>query len=330
MRGHGVVFTEKLKVAYLEVDIPEPERDEVVIDVEFSWISIGTESSFLRCDRIAGETPYREGDKMPFPQINGYQKVGVITAVGADVTGLQAGDRVFATMSRVNGMAFPSGGHISPAITHVSQVWKLPDGADPIDYSGLVLVQVGYNCGMRLAIEEGQLAVVIGDGLVGQWAAHTLLHRGAKVAVIGRHDDRLSLLPDAIGRINARRTNAAQELADAGGISVVVDTVGSLATVMELKPLMKHNSHLVSAGFLGTDGLIDIQELRAQEITLHCPSGWEKKRMDASLQGIAEGWLHTKQLITHRFPVEQAAEAWALILDKNRPCLGVVLDWKKG
>jgi len=31
--------------------------------------------------------------------------------------------------------------------------------------------------------------------------------------------------------------------------------------------------------------------------------------------------------LTHRFPVEKAAEAWALIDDKRESVLGVVLDW---
>jgi len=31
--------------------------------------------------------------------------------------------------------------------------------------------------------------------------------------------------------------------------------------------------------------------------------------------------------LTHRFPVERAAEAWALIESKREAVLGVVLDW---
>ncbi|MFH5183511.1 hypothetical protein ACHHV8_13305 [Paenibacillus sp. TAB 01] len=49
--------------------------------------------------------------------------------------------------------------------------------------------------------------------------------------------------------------------------------------------------------------------------------------MDRTLEGIHEGWLQTEALITHRFPVEHAEEAWRLISDKSRHCLGVVLDW---
>ena len=40
------------------------------------------------------------------------------------------------------------------------------------------------------------------------------------------------------------------------------------------------------------------------------------------------GHLQTLPLITHRFPVAQAADAWALIESKREPVLGVILDWQ--
>ena len=49
--------------------------------------------------------------------------------------------------------------------------------------------------------------------------------------------------------------------------------------------------------------------------------------MDQTLHLIAAGHLETKPLITHRFPVAKAAEAWALIESKSEPVLGVILEW---
>ena len=49
--------------------------------------------------------------------------------------------------------------------------------------------------------------------------------------------------------------------------------------------------------------------------------------MDATLELIAKGSLKTEELITHRFPVAMAAEAWALIESKSEPVLGVILEW---
>ncbi|WP_138755530.1 zinc-binding dehydrogenase [Paenibacillus sinopodophylli] len=328
MIGKGVVFTEKLKVAYQDVSIPALQDDEVMIDVEHSWISNGTESSFLRGERTDGETPFREGDPLPFPQVAGYQKVGVITSLGKDVQDFAVGDRVFATISNVNDMFFSTGGHVSPAVTHKGQVWKLPAEKDPLAYSGLVLTQVGYSCGMCPPVKKGDYAVVIGDGMVGQWAAQTLMHRGAHVIVLGRHHDRLNLLPEGIRKVNTKVSSIEEALQDVRDtFSIIVDTVGSLATVTELISFAQYGCHLVSAGFLGEDGRIDIQMLRTKKVTLHCPSGWSQEDMDETLRGITEGWLQTSSLITHRFPVEQAKEAWDLILDSKQAKLGVVLDW---
>ncbi|QGQ94229.1 hypothetical protein EHS13_04565 [Paenibacillus psychroresistens] len=328
MIGKGVVFKERLKVAYQDVSIPEPQVDDVVISVEYSWISNGTESSYLRGERSNGETAFKNGDPIPFPQINGYQKVGKITSIGANVTGFNVGERVFAAMSKVEGMFVPYGGHISPAVTPLSQVWKIPSAADPLAYSGLVLTQVGYNCGMCPPVKAGDYAVVIGDGMVGQWAAQTLLHRGAQVFVLGRHQDRLDLLPAAITAINTKQTSRDEALKAVNGkVAIIVDSVGSMESVLKLFPLAKVDSHLVSAGFYEADGRIDIQLLRTKRMTLYCPSGWTQAAMDETIVGITEGWLQTIPLITHHFPVEQAVEAWDLILDPSKNKLGVVLDW---
>ncbi len=327
MKAKAVVFTDRLKVAVQAVDLPEPKNDEVVIDVAYSWISIGTESSFFRGDRIGGERLRKESDPLPFPHVPGYQKVGTIRSVGAAVTGLAVGDRVFASISWVSNMFFKAAGHVSPAVTPANQVWKLPIEADPIDYAGLVLTQVGYNCGSRPTVHSGDLAIVIGDGLVGQWTAQTLRHSGARVIVLGRHNERLQFLPRGIERINTKETPLQEALQQNNGISIVVDTVGDMQTVRNIQPFMKRNSHLVSAGFLADTGLVDIQSFREQEITLHAPSGWTKDRMDQTLDGIRQGWLQVSNLITHRYPVDQAEEAWNTILKKEQPCLGVILEW---
>ncbi len=167
MKAKAVVFTNRLKVEFTEVDIPEPCDQDVVVELEHSWISIGTESSFLRGERIQGEVPYQSGDPWPFPIVAGYQKTGRIIAVGKGEQRLKVGDSVFAATSRISDMFTSSGGHINPAVTPADQVWKLPEGASAEAYAGLVLTQVGYNCGNRPPLGDGQLSVIIGDGLVG-------------------------------------------------------------------------------------------------------------------------------------------------------------------
>jgi threonine dehydrogenase-like Zn-dependent dehydrogenase len=51
-------------------------------------------------------------------------------------------------------------------------------------------------------------------------------------------------------------------------------------------------------------------------------------RLTCTLDLVAAGHLQTLPLITHRFPVGEAAAAWQLIESKSEPVLGVVLDWQ--
>lgn len=332
MKAHAVVAVKPWNVQYREVEAPDPGPDDAVIRVAHSWISNGTEGSFVRGERIAGDTPRSRRDPLPFPHVPGYQKVGTVEWVGSNVTKVQPGDLVFATVSRVTGMFYDYGGHISPAVTHQSQVWKLPPSLEPVSVSGLVLAQVGYNTGMRPHIGPGDAAVVIGDGLVGHWTAQTLQSRGARVLMLGRHDDRLSLLEPGLGDATVN-TAAESGWLDgvrtwaSDGVQVIADTVGSISTLEALLPLVRHNGHISSAGFYGHEGKVDIQKLRNLEITLHAPAGWSKDRMDATLDLLVRGSLTTKRLISHRFPVMEATRAFDLILLRSEPFLGVVLDW---
>lgn len=332
MMAHAAVAVEPWRVEWREIGVPEPGPDDVVVRLTHSWISNGTEGSFVRGERIAGDTPRSETDPLPFPHVPGYQKVGVAEWVGGNVRHVAVGDMVFATVSRVNGMFYDHGGHVSPAVTNASQVWKLPEGVDPVAFSGLVLTQVGYNVGARPSVAPGDAAIVIGDGMVGHWSAQTLQHRGARVLMLGRHDERLgcltagprdvtlniAALPDWVERVRVWAPE---------GLQVIADTVGTVPTIEALFPLMRHDGHITSAGFYGHQGQIDIQMLRNREATLHAPAGWSKERMDATLELVGTGVLQTTPLITHRFAAAQASAAYELVLRRTEPVLGVVLDW---
>lgn len=333
MKAQAVVFEDRNQVAYRDILVPDPTPDEVVVRTRFSWISNGTESSYLRGERSNGESPYRAGGPPVFPRVPGYQKTGTVESVGSQVDGLRRGDWVFVASSRVDYGVTAAGGHVSTAVAAPDSIWKLPDGVDPEAASGLVLTQVGYNCGARPPVEPGDIGVVIGDGLVGHWAAQTLALRGVQAIMIGRHSFRLQLHQvSRAATINANETDPIEALRQnasisSAGIAILVDTVGDIEAVNESLPLMKHDGHIVSAGFYGTEGMIDIQKLRRGEQTLHCPSGWSRPRMDRTLQHIARGELETKSLITHRFPAREARTAWDLIQNRRESSLGVVLEW---
>lgn len=336
MKAQAVVFTAPGVVKFQEISCPEPGPSDVVIDITHSWISNGTEGSFLRGERLAGDTAKAPGDPEPFPIIAGYQKVGWIRQVGAEVTDFAVGDFVFAIMSSVEGMFDNQfAGHVSPSVCAQNFVHKLPPAAqeDPEAYCGMVLTQVGYNCGMRPRLEAGELAVVVGDGLVGQWTGQALAQRGARVIMTGRHEDRLGKFrAGGYGRALKVASDGVDEIValDEGPISVLVDTVGDARLFDAYLPHLKHGGTIAAAGFYGLEGFIEIQRYRFREIAFDLVAGITTERIDQTIEWVAEGKLDTKSLITHRFSVEQAAEAWDLIESKGEPVLGVILQWKSG
>jgi bacteriochlorophyllide a dehydrogenase len=334
MIASAAVAVAPWQVRFQKVEVPEPGPEDVIVRVRHSWISNGTEGSFIRGERIAGDTPRRDGDPLPFPHVPGYQKVGVVEWVGSAVEELRPGEWVFASVSQVDGMFSPTGGHVSPAVTHRSQVWRLPEGVNPVAASGLVLTQVGCNCGTRPTLAPGDAAVVIGDGLVGHWTAQTLVQRGARVLLAGRHPERLArFVPregDGVVNVRDEDLTAFARAWAPEGVQVAVDTVGSVPALEALYPALARDAHLVSAGFYGPRGQIDIQPMRARELTLHTPAGWTRDRVSRTLELLAAGALQTEPLITHRFPAERAGEAFELVLKRSEPVLGVVLDWEGG
>jgi threonine dehydrogenase-like Zn-dependent dehydrogenase len=194
----------------------------------------------------------------------------------------------------------------------------------------MVLTQVGYNAGARPRLEPGDLALVFGDGMVGQWTAQTLAWRGAEVVLVGKHDERLALFGGRPFRhtVNTQRKDWQEHIHSSFGehrFQVAVDTVGRIPLFDSVLPFMRRYGHLVSAGFYGPDDTLSLQPARYGEHTIDLVSGWTRDRMDVTLRLIAGGQLETLPLITHRFPVSRAGEAWRLIESKGS--LGVILEW---
>lgn len=327
----GVVFTGPCEVEFKDVKCADPGVDDVVVRTTHSWISNGTEGSYLRGERSDGDRAWVEGDPLPFPVVAGYQKIGIVESVGDNVTHVAKGDLVFCTIGRVEGMHHWYAGQLAVSVAPSDNVWKIPDGCDPLSFAGLVLVQVGYNAGVRPPVNEGDLAVVIGDGLVGHWTAQTLHNRGATVVLVGRHDYRLDKArkSERMLTVNSNKESWTDFVRDRFGenVAVGVDTVGSIPLMEDLFSVSKRYGHLVSAGFYGTDDCMHLQPPRYREMSIDLVSGWVPERMAETLDVVARGEITTTELITHHFPAEQAAAAWKLILEKSEPVLGVILDW---
>lgn len=326
-KAEAIVFTDIGKVELQTIDIADPAPDEVQVRTLFSTISAGTEGWILRNLFTWKPTEY--------PCVPGYQRVGVIEAVGANVKGWQVGDRVAATISHHTGITAMSGSHAALGNTPASEIYAVPDGADDIDISGTVVAQVGYNAASRAIMQPGDWAVVYGDGLIGQSAAQAVRARGANVILVGHRPERLQRAK-AFG-IDVVIDNHQEPVVEAvhqhtGGqpVTVVLDSVQSETAQREYTPLLERaKGQIVYCGFTSGTTWADMGFLQQREFTTHFVSGWTRARMEATLNLFAEGKMSLRPLITHHVSYRQGPDMYRLHLDKGASFLGMTMDWRE-
>jgi 3-hydroxyethyl bacteriochlorophyllide a dehydrogenase len=331
-KTEAVVFTEPGKAVIQEVPLPELGPENVLVEIQHSSISVGTERWCLLGKLREPGKPLMT----PFPHIAGYQAAGIVRAVGDKVRNVKPGDRAFTPTTRVDKSWAGScwGGHVHHHVCHCNSVQKLPAKVSTRQACGLVLAQVGYNGATRPWLKRGEPVIVIGDGQVGQYAAQVFRHRGAHVILSGRHENRLKLAKkySADEVVNTRKTDFVEWVRKRypQGVPVVAETASQIALVHMAINLLVYDGQLVLLGYYPEgECLVDIHWIRARETTVHCPNGWMAARMDQTLKLIAKGAMYSEELVTHTFSYRDAPEAYKLIEEKSSDFLGIILDWTK-
>jgi bacteriochlorophyllide a dehydrogenase len=314
------------QVELQEVPLVDPGPDDVVVLTRHSMISNGTERSVLAGERTYGLPIY------PFPQVGGYQKVGVVESVGKNVTGIKEGDWVFAVFGKIGFKDIPCAGHVGVAVAEKDWVVKLPEGLDPLVASGLVLTQVGYNHGSRPPVQAGTRAVVVGAGLVGLWCAETLQERGASVMLLGRGAYRLNFFhPQGDScTVDVSATDADKAVKEfcPNGAPIVVDTLTKTEDLQKSLRFLAHDGHIVAGGYyVEPFHLLNIQNFHDKEATLYTPGGMTRERLIKTLDWIVAGKLQVQDKITHHWPIAKATEAYDLLVHGGEPFLAMVIDW---
>jgi 3-hydroxyethyl bacteriochlorophyllide a dehydrogenase len=329
LRGKAVVFPEAGEVVVQEIDLPPMGPEDVLVRTEYSMISAGTERWCLQgCIQMGPDR------LIEFPFITGYQAAGMVQEIGHRVEDLRPGDRVFSPRTNLTPQWQGSwGGHVSHHIAPARSVIKLPESVSTRAASGLVLAQVGYNGAMRPRLKRGDVAIVIGDGLVGQYASQVLRYRGARVIMAGHHDHRLKLaLAHSVDEaINSRDRDffGWVHTEYPRGVPIAVETASKITLVKEAIDALEYAGQLVVLGYYPSgECLLDIHWARRAETTVYFPNSWTHERLLATLQLLEGKRIKSEELITHIFSYQEAPEAYAMIQDKQTDFLGVVLRWQ--
>jgi 2-desacetyl-2-hydroxyethyl bacteriochlorophyllide A dehydrogenase len=329
-QAQAIVFRAPRQVVVEAVDTPRLATSDVLVDIAYSSISPGTERWVLTDRMVVPGRP----DLAAFPHVPGYQAAGVVREVGEAVEGITIGDRVFSRNCRAPDDWSGSwwGGHVRWHVAHYQHVIRLPAMVSMRDASSLLLAQVGYNGAMKPPVCPGDVAVVIGAGLVGQYAGQVLRSRGAYVIMCDLRTFRL----EKASRCSADEVvDSSQEDLQSyirerypDGVDLVLETASGNSTIRLGIDLLKTGGDLVLNGYYPPgESTLDWHWLRTKEIAVYCPNSRTRARLENTLGLVESGHLNIAELVTHEFRVSEAPHAYNLLLSPSVDSLGIVLNW---
>lgn len=331
MKAKAIISTDVRKMEVQAIEINSLEEWDIMVELEASAISVGTESYVLSSDRY------------PRPYIPGYSPIGRIVAIGTKAAELyNIGERV--TYFRPNkpvDILQNCGGHQSPAMLnvnperlHKSNLYceKVPAGlsSERAAFGGISSICC---LGVSMARQNvGDRALVVGQGMIGQLAAQHLKLRGAEVAVADLYEKRL-LLSKQSGAdhiINSGETDMVEAVRALwpDGADIIVDTTGNHKVVEKASDAIKSKGKFVMLGWVkGSEFTMEkFHHFRVFEAFF--PWGLEGPRIASTWRLMETEAFKIDHLITHRFEIEEAQAAYDLIFDAPQDYVGIVFNWK--
>jgi predicted dehydrogenase/threonine dehydrogenase-like Zn-dependent dehydrogenase len=282
--------------------------------------------------------------KLEQPLALGYCSVGRVVEVGAGVSGFAVGDRVAS-----------NGKHAEVVCVPQNLCARVPKAVDDESAAFTVVGAIALQ-GVRLVAPTlGETLVVSGLGLIGLLAVQLLHAHGCRVLGTDFAQERLALArqfgAEAVD-LSAGADPVAAALAYSRGRGV--DSVIITASTKSSEPLHQAALMCRKRGRIVLVGVTGLELSRAdfyeKELTFQvsCSYGpgrydpqyeeaghdyplgfvrWtEQRNFEAVLDLLADGRLQTAALVTHRFPLERATEAYALLTERE-PSLGILLEY---
>ncbi len=231
MDTNAIIYDAVDQVRLGRVTLPECGPTQIVAETLFTFVSPGTEL------RVLGGHYGVAGN---YPVVPGYAAISRVVSCGADVKGFRPGDLI----SCRNSVRFAdcnvmwggqAGAHVYETESEDVPV-LLPEGAtDVLPYTIAEVAAISLRGVEAADAKPGETAVVIGQGLIGQFSAMFLVQAGCKVVACDIDANRLSEARAAghAAVVDLNGADAAERVKRLGngGYDIVVEASGSIPGV---------------------------------------------------------------------------------------------------
>jgi 3-hydroxyethyl bacteriochlorophyllide a dehydrogenase len=305
----AVVLEGPEKLALSRLELAAPGEEDVVVEVEWSGISTGTERLLF-----TGRMPPFPG--MGYPLVPGYESVGRVTQAGPRAV-RAVGERVFVPGARCFGPVRGLFGGAARRLV-VPGAKAVPIGQD-LDESG-VLLALAATAQHAIAGGAAPPDLIIGHGVLGRLIARLVIAAGAPAPTVWELNPQRAegargyqvVAPEADPRRDYRC------ICDVSGDSGLLDTL-----IARLAP----GGEVVLAGFYSAPLSFAFPPAFMREARIRIAAEWREPDLAAVRTLIADRRLPLDGLVTHRRDFASAPEAYRTAFE-DPGCLKMVLDWR--
>jgi 3-hydroxyethyl bacteriochlorophyllide a dehydrogenase len=290
------------------LDLSPPSDEDVVVDVEWSGISTGTERLLW-----SGRMPPFPG--MGYPLVPGYESVGRISAVGARA-GRRPGAHVFVPGARCFGeVRGLFGGAAARLVVPGRRV--MPVDAQLGERAVLLALAATAH---HATANATQPDLIVGHGVLGRLLARLALVAGAAPPTVWERDPQRAGGAEGYPVIDPdddpRHDYGA--IYDVSGDALLLDGL-----VARLAP----RGEIVLAGFYSEPLSLTFPPAFMREARIRIAAEWREPDLLAIARLIQDGRLSLDGLISHCQPASEAADAYRTAFG-DAACLKMILDWR--
>lgn len=276
----------------------------------------------------------------------GYSGAGIVVDKHPSVTDLEVGDRV--------AYGGEGTGHGETILAGRNLVVKIPDAVPFEQACFSTLGSIALNAVRIANLSLGENVAVIGLGLIGQLVAQLVRQQGGSVMGIDLRPERATLA-QKLGMESAADPSSANIAASAFTRGLGFDAVIIAAAAKSSAPceqaveICRDRGRIVDVGAVELDfpwNVMYRKELNLLMARAYGPGSYdpqyekqgrdypfayvrwtENRNMEEFLRLIECGRISVEPLITHRFKLEEAADAYQTVMDSSSGSLAVLLQY---
>lgn len=282
----------------------------------------------------------------------GYSAAGEVIAVGNDLKELyNVGDKVAMAGAGI-------ANHAEVNAVPKNLLAKMPEGLSFEEASFATVTAIAMQGFRNSGATLGDKVLIMGLGLVGQLTAQIAKAAGCKVFAMDYDANRVQLAEDnGADRVHLMSAGGADSLVarftkGQGFDSIIICAAtesnapvnqaaawardkatvvmtGKVGTELSYTDFMKKELNFVISRSYGPGRYDNNYEQKGMDYPIGYVRWTERENLEEALYLMATQKINVKSLISHSFPIEEMSDAYALVLGKEIPCMGVTLSYPR-